>query len=80
MEFACSICQYTSSKKENVLKHFNRKRSCGPGIKEIIEIPIEIKCDFCDKNFSSVSNLRYHQKHNCKNKVIALEQKLKEIL
>ena len=41
MEFACSICGYTSLKKENITKHFNRKRSCGPGTKEIVDGGIE---------------------------------------
>jgi hypothetical protein len=74
MEFGCSACEYTSSKKENVLKHFNRKKNCGPGIKEIVEIPIEIKCKYCDKNFSSSTSLNYHQKHNCKNMKNQLEE------
>ena len=38
-EYKCSICGYISSKKSNVISHINRKRTCGSGIKEIIEIP-----------------------------------------
>jgi hypothetical protein len=78
MEFGCSVCEYTSTQKKDIIRHINRKKSCGPGIKEIIEIPVEIRCEYCSKNFSSVPNLRYHQKNSCKNKVDILEQKLKE--
>ena len=56
-EFGCSVCGYVSSKKQNIIKHFNRKNSCGDGIREILIIPIEIKCKFCNKNFSTKQNL-----------------------
>jgi len=78
MEFSCSICQYTSSNKEHVIRHINRKRSCGPGMKEIIEIPIEIKCEFCNKNFANQLSLGVHIKKNCKSKVEILEKQLKQ--
>lgn len=78
MEFACSVCEYTSSKKENVTRHINRKKSCGPGNKEIIEIPIEIKCTFCNKNFSSFKNLNFHLKNYCKEKDLIKDEKIKE--
>jgi hypothetical protein len=66
MEFACSVCGYTSSEKKNTQRHINRKKSCGKGTKKIIEIPIEIKCEYCNKDFSNITNLKYHQKNNCK--------------
>jgi ElaB/YqjD/DUF883 family membrane-anchored ribosome-binding protein len=81
MEYSCSVCQYTSDKKDNVAKHINRKRDCGPGIKEIIEIPVEIKCNYCNKKFASSTSLKYHLKHTCKNRETILEEennKLKE--
>jgi hypothetical protein len=68
MEFGCSICEYTSCRKNNVVKHINRKKTCGPGVKEIIEIPIEIKCEHCSKNFSTKENLKDHTNNNCKEK------------
>ena len=77
MEFACSVCQYTSSKKENVLRHINKKKGCGSGIREIVEIPIEIKCEFCNKHFATVTSLTRHQKDSCKSKVEILEKQLK---
>jgi hypothetical protein len=79
MEFGCSICEYTSKQKKDVIRHINRKRSCGPGIKEIVEIPIDIKCEYCDKDFSSMQNLKYHQKHNCKQKDHILEEENKRL-
>jgi hypothetical protein len=79
MEYGCSCCEYISDKKENITKHFSRKKSCGSGIKEIIEIPIEIICKYCDKNFSCSKSLKYHQKNSCKTKTTILEERNKEL-
>jgi hypothetical protein len=65
-EFACSVCQYTSYIKTDVVRHINRKRSCGEGVKEIIEIPIEITCEYCNKGFSTKAHLTDHIKKYCK--------------
>lgn len=78
MEFACSVCQYTSYVRNDVIRHINKKKSCGLGIKEIIEIPVEIMCEFCDKVFSTKANLKRHQKDNCLKKIEILESQLKE--
>ena len=78
MEFGCSVCEYTSSQKINVIRHINKVKSCGHGFKEIIEIPVEIKCEYCEKNFSTKKNLKEHQKNSCKSKVEILEKQLKE--
>jgi hypothetical protein len=77
-EFSCSVCEYTSCKKENVTKHINKKKSCGPGIKEIIEIPVDIRCEWCNKKFSTKSNLKEHEKESCKNKNRIIQKQLKE--
>lgn len=74
MEFACSVCQYTSNNKENTTRHINRKKSCGVGIKKIIEIPIEIKCEYCSKDFSCVRSFRHHKKNTCRQKDKILEE------
>jgi len=83
MEFSCSVCQYTSTKKSSVTRHINKKLSCGSGQKEIIEIPIEIKCEYCNKKFSTIHNLTRHKKEFCKQKDKAKDEeiaKLKEEL
>jgi len=86
MEFGCSGCEYTSSKKENVVRHINRRNACGKGLREIIGIPIEIKCQYCHKNFSSYVSLKGHEKNNCAEKdkqkdekIRKLEEKIKEL-
>jgi len=68
MEFGCSICGYVSKQKEHVIKHINKKKSCGSGAKEIIEIPIDIKCQYCNKTFSTKRIMERHIKKTCKNK------------
>jgi hypothetical protein len=79
MEFGCSCCEYTSLKKENILKHFHRKKSCGPGIKEVVEIPIDISCEYCKKDFSSSTSLKFHLKNSCKNRKDQLEDENKKL-
>jgi len=78
-EYSCSVCNYTSALKEHVTRHINRKKSCGQGTKEIIEIPNEICCEFCNKQFTSQPNLTFHLKNTCKKKDIVLKQKVKDL-
>lgn len=79
MEFSCSVCQYTSLKKENVARHVRRKNKCGNGLREIIEIPIEIICEYCNKNFSSLNSLKGHTRNNCSKKDLIKDAKIKEL-
>jgi len=79
MEFTCSICQYTSDKKNNVLRHISKKISCGTGNREIIEIPTEIKCEFCKKLFSTKQHLRDHIKKTCKDRDIAMKMEIDDL-
>ncbi len=64
MEFACSICGYTSSKKVNVAKHINKKNPCGDGVRQIVQVPTEIVCQHCNKNFKLQKSLKYHIDNN----------------
>jgi hypothetical protein len=83
-EYSCSICEYTSDQKRHVARHIIKKKSCGIGTREIIEIPIDIKCDFCNKKFSTRETMKQHTKNTCKQKDSIkdtrkeLEQKLRE--
>ena len=78
MEFCCSVCKYTSFIKRDVARHVERKNSCGPGKKEIVEIPVEIKCEYCNKNFYTKSNLSDHIKNNCKHRTVSTEPQQEE--
>jgi hypothetical protein len=79
MEFGCSVCEYTSSQKINVTRHINKVNSCGPGLKEIIQIPIDITCEYCNKKFSTKKNLKEHQKDSCKFKDSAKDEEIKKL-
>ena len=78
-EYKCSICNYTSSQKEAVNRHINKKKSCGEGVKKIINISVDIKCEFCEKEFSSTISLRYHIKNTCKIKDKIKDEEIKEL-
>lgn len=79
MEFSCSLCKYTSSRKADVNRHINKKLSCGNDEKYIVEIPINSKCVYCDKEFSTKEHLIRHQKEYCKHKDAMKDAKIKEL-
>jgi hypothetical protein len=79
MEYSCSVCQYTSDQRRNVIRHINRKTSCGSGRREMIEIPIDIKCEFCGKSFSTKESMNQHIRKTCKHKDDALKERIKEL-
>jgi len=78
MEFACSVCEYTSVKKSDITRHIKKKQSCGPGIKEIIEIPTKFECEYCKKPLATFYGLLRHKKLYCKQKEKIIEAKIKE--
>jgi transcriptional regulator NrdR family protein len=78
-EYSCSVCQYTSKKKDHVERHIKKKKSCGQGIKEIIEIPIDVKCEYCNKIFSTYKTLEFHLKNNCKKKDTAKDEEIRKL-
>jgi hypothetical protein len=75
MEFKCSICDYTSELKIHVKRHINNKTKCGEGNPEIIEVPMVINCEFCEKSFKTAPSMKRHLK-TCKVKKANLEEEL----
>lgn len=78
MEFSCSLCDYKSILKTNVKRHIKSKDICKEA--KIIELNVDIICDFCSKTYASMPNLNRHLK-TCKTKKKNLEAenaKLKE--
>jgi hypothetical protein len=74
MEFCCSVCNYTSETRENVVRHISKKNKCGEN-PIVNSRDIDIICDFCNKSFTIKSNLTRHLK-TCKVKKINLEKEL----
>ena len=64
MEFSCSSCNYRSTLKSCVKSHINRKTRCGPD-PQIIEIPIVIICEYCERSYKTRPSLKRHLK-TCK--------------
>jgi len=57
-KFKCSSCEYTSNQKGNVQRHIDNMSHD----KEIIVIPVEIKCDKCNSIFTTIPVLKNHLK------------------
>jgi hypothetical protein len=75
MEFKCDICDYTSSYKITLLRHVNKKKKCGDN-PHIIEIKVNIVCEYCNKTYKTKDILSNHLKI-CKIKKSSIEEELK---
>lgn len=61
MEYKCSVCDYTSPFKITIERHMIKKKKCGDN-PTIIEVPVHIKCEFCNKLYKTRDNLTKHLK------------------
>lgn len=62
MEYKCSLCDYSSDTKRNVIRHINKKIKCSSGLHSIIEIKNKLRCEFCGKSVTTKSHLTQHLK------------------
>jgi hypothetical protein len=61
--FQCHECSYTNKTRANVKAHFvsnhlNKMLNAGG----IIKIPASVKCNVCNKSYSTVQSLKRHMK------------------
>ncbi len=73
--YKCSVCNYTSNLKSNVIRHISKLQVCGEGNREIKEVLIEYSCEYCKKTLTTKRSLDRHLK-TCKIKKIDLEKEL----
>jgi hypothetical protein len=78
--FKCKRCWYTTDKKFDILRHFDRKNKCSPSYdsRDTNELREEVMkasektsgfpCKYCGKFFSSIPSRCRHAKHHCKSK------------
>jgi len=74
MEFGCSICNYTSTYKKDALRHISRKNKCGEN-PQMVEISIDIICEYCNKSYKTRDNLTKHLKI-CSKKEVGLQKQI----
>lgn len=60
--FKCSSCDYQLYFKINVEKHITKKNKCSDNVLTVVMLETEIKCDHCNKFFSSMANKTRHLK------------------
>ncbi len=76
MKYSCSLCSYSSPRKRDIIRHFDRKVSCGVGEKELVENGLTFKCEYCDKIFSTGAIMSRHQKLYCRG---IMQRKIEEL-
>ena len=77
MEFKCSACDYTSSSKFSLERHINKQKKCGENQK-IIEMHVNINCEYCNKSYKTKEVLGKHLKI-CKVKKSSIEKELEKV-
>lgn len=81
--YICIRCNYNTDRKTDMDKHLKRKIKCASSHIEIFNksddeiydlsmkphkpIKEKINCEYCNKIFSRIDNLKFHQKTSCKN-------------
>lgn len=65
-EYKCSGCNYTTKRNDHMKNHINKKNKCCDDPK-IIELQVDIKCNYCNKYYLSEKSLKRHLK-TCKAK------------
>ena len=81
-EFTCSICNFVTSRKNNLMRHLltpKHKRNSGELIisSKKQQTPKKQFCKFCNKKFRSQSG-RWKHEQKCSNNTQDLQQKLEE--
>jgi hypothetical protein len=85
MKFKCSLCDYSSNVKKSVDRHINKKIKCGEGEASIIELSVDIYCEFCKKSITTVPNLEKHlkvckvRKENIEKELLIKNEKIKQL-
>lgn len=79
--FICNLCDYKTKYITNIKKHINRKKQCNPSIGDIVKgykkVDEDLMCNYCNKIFTRVYNVRRHQL-TCSFKEEALIKIIKE--
>jgi hypothetical protein len=83
--YKCSLCDYKSDLKLNVIRHREKKNKCGTGEFSIIQLSEMIICEYCKKNFTTLRSLNRHlnickiKKDNVEKELALSNEKIKEL-
>jgi hypothetical protein len=77
MKFKCSICNYSSYNRLDVVRHHDKKIKCGEN-PIVVEIETHNICEHCKKPFTLEPNLKRHLKI-CKVKKNNLEEEVRKL-
>jgi DNA-directed RNA polymerase subunit RPC12/RpoP len=66
-KYACGRCNYETSSKRNIDRHVNKINQCkGENQLKILVFDEQYLCNKCGKKYSSIDNMKKHQKNTCK--------------